>query len=82
MPCSVLSERRSAHLRSCDDCRCQADVPQEAQRSREGIISARTYDYAGEAECDANAQICLRCIEVLRFSSVAQAVLTVCSTLC
>jgi hypothetical protein len=39
-------------------------VPEAAQRPRDGIISARTYDYAGEAECDANAKICLSCIEV------------------
>jgi proline dehydrogenase len=30
---------------------------------REGVVSARTYEYAGEEECDANAKICLACIE-------------------
>ena len=32
-------------------------------RDRTGIQSARTYDYAGEQECDANALICQSCIE-------------------
>lgn len=32
-------------------------------RDRTGIQSARTYDYAGEADCDANAAICRSCIE-------------------
>jgi proline dehydrogenase len=34
----------------------------DAHRDRTGILSARTYDYAGEAECDANARICESCI--------------------
>jgi len=38
------------------------DAAEIERRDRTGIHSARTYDYAGEAECDANARICEQCI--------------------
>ena len=36
---------------------------------REGVVSARTYDYSGEAECDANMRIMLQCIDMAAATS-------------
>lgn len=38
--------------------------------AREGVVSARTYDYAGESECDANADMFLQAIKDAADASV------------
>ncbi|MDP2438277.1 MAG: proline dehydrogenase family protein [archaeon] len=43
----------------------QKEVPEAVLRdvARIGVVSARTYDYLGEAKCDANVQTFLDCID-------------------
>lgn len=36
---------------------------------REGVVSARTYDYTTEDKCDANMNIMLRCIDMAAATS-------------
>jgi len=59
----TLKKLAQSGLLAVLDYAAEADVPAAQQRKRDGIVSARTYDYQGEAECDANALVTLSCIE-------------------
>jgi proline dehydrogenase len=58
----VIAKLEKAGLGAVLDYAAEADVAEVDETRREGVVSARTYDYAGEAECDANAKICHSCI--------------------
>ena len=43
------------------------DRPEDRSGEREGVVSARLYDYLGEEECDKNMEIFLSCMEAAGF---------------
>ncbi len=60
----VIDKLSESGVRSILDYAAEADVPAEKARPRDGIVSARTFDYAGEDECDANVNTFKFCINV------------------
>ena len=61
----TVKKLNDANVRCILDYAAEADVTTEEKResARVGVVSARTYDYLGEAECDVNCQIFLKCME-------------------
>jgi len=60
----VTSRLSQSGLGSILDYAAEADLSHvQKPRDRTGIQSARTYEYEGEEECEANAAICRACIE-------------------
>jgi len=59
----VIKKLESAGLGAVLDYAAEADIPETPTERKEGVVSARTYEYTGEESCDANLEICLSCIE-------------------
>ncbi|KAL0486837.1 proline dehydrogenase [Acrasis kona] len=59
----VIKKLENAGLGAVLDYAAEADVPETPTERKEGVVSARTYEYTDEASCDANLEICLSCIE-------------------
>jgi proline dehydrogenase len=59
----VIKKLENAGIGAVLDYAAEADIAEADTTRREGVVSARTYDYTGEEECDANAKICRSCIE-------------------
>ena len=53
---------RAAGVGAILDYAAEADVPEHPPNHKAGVVSARIYDYDGEAVCDQNAKIFLSCI--------------------
>jgi proline dehydrogenase len=63
---TVMARLRESGIGGIMDYAAENDVaPVEAPREREGVVSARTFDYYGEAECDKNAAIFEKSIQAV-----------------
>ncbi|KNC54025.1 proline dehydrogenase 1 [Thecamonas trahens ATCC 50062] len=61
---SILDYAAENELEDLEEVAAEEDIDVVVRReARRGVVSARTYDYAGEAECDANADMFLQAIE-------------------
>lgn len=60
---SILDYAAEADVDELEKSSGQDDSIVVRDEERVGVVSARTYDYLGEAKCDANVQIFLDCID-------------------